>query len=382
MVGGLGALGALGSIGGGLSQGAEAEARRRLLALQAQQLQQQQSGTGDAGAALMTQSGVTPPAQSMVPGASPIQGLLSRLLGGAQGGPTPAAAAPPSTPLARQPGGVGPTPSVSAPAQGGGAATTPPPPQAPQGIPPQLQAAAQQMDFPTLTNTLAKMPGMTPQRLMAALGALAPFMNMQSQQAYKMAMLQVQQGNLGVRRQTADQQGRNIDSEIDSRKAAAGDRGRNIDSEIDARKGAADARKQREARQQRDQQDREAKTASDAGIKSLSEWQAANRDAENERQRAISDLNNAYTATNDPDQEGTIKMLKENLKSANDRIDALHAKRPNVADDIGDAAHSTGAARKDAPSGGQPVKVTTPEDAAKLAPGTKYVTPDGDVYTR
>jgi hypothetical protein len=367
MVGGLGALGALGSIGGGLAQGADAEARRKLLALQAQQLIQQQAGQGDAGAALMSQSGVSPPT-SVVPGAQPMGGLLGGLKGLLSGGQAPASGAPPPAPLGVRGGGGAPQP----PSTGGA-----PPQGQPQGAPPpQAQAAVQRMDFPTLTNTLARQPGMTPQRLMAALSALAPYMNMQAQIDYKQAMMRVAQQNAGSNAVRADAAKETADTGAVVKPGELQEK-KDRDVGLDAN------RKARLAIEQQKLKDSEDKRASDEGIKTLSQWQSANKDAENERQRAVTDLNAAYSNTADPDREATVEMLKRNLSDANDRIKALHDKRPNVADDVGEGAHPTGNAGAGGKSDARvPVKVQTPEEAAKLPLGTPYVTPDGQSFTR
>lgn len=183
-------LAGLGYIAGGASQGLNDSARRQLEQLQAQLMKQQQSGQQDAGAALMQQSGVTPPAQSAVPFATPLIQKIQGLFGGGQ-----------------QPQGT-PAPVSALTGRGGGPTTPNQPsptgadqgqqPQPAQGAPPpQVQAAVGKFDFPTLVNTLSKQSNMTPQRLMAALSSLAPYMNMQAQEQYKMAML-------GIAKQNAD----------------------------------------------------------------------------------------------------------------------------------------------------------------------------------
>ncbi len=334
MVGGLGALGALGSIGGGLAQGADAEARRKLLALQAQQLIQQQSGQADAGNAL---SGAPP--TSVVPGAQPMGGLLGGLKGLLSGGQAPASGAPPPSPLGVRGGGGAPQAPPMGGAPPGGAPTGGQPGQG--APPPQVQATLKSLDFFSVVNTL-KQQGYTGARLMNVLNALHPYMSDQAKQQHQAIMEGIAQQNAGsnavragAAKETADTGAVVKPGELQERK----DR----DASGDAN------RKARLALEQQKLKDTEDKRAGDEGIKTLSQWQAANKDAENERQRAVTDLNSAYTlGSNDPDSEGTIKMLKDNLASANDRIKALHDKRPNVADDVGEGAHPTGA-----PAGGK-----------------------------
>lgn len=176
-------LAGLGYIAGGLSQGLDAGTRRRLEDLQAQAMQQSISGQKDAGNALMSLSGVTP-AQSQQS-----QGLLGGLAGMLRGG----APQQPATPMQLQ----GAMPQ-QAPQQPAAPMQLQAQPQ--QGaVPPQLANAAWHLDFPTLTKTLAQAPGMTPERLMSALSALQPYMNMQSQNDYKMAMMQIQRQNADTR---------------------------------------------------------------------------------------------------------------------------------------------------------------------------------------
>ena len=246
--------------------------------------------------------------------------LGSMFGGGGQGQPQ---AAPQPPPIGR----AGP-PTAAPPPQGG--APQPLPQPSPQGGAPQPPPITK-LDFPTILQ-LFQQKGLTGARLMAALNAVAPMMNLQAQQQYKQAMMSVAQQKIPIERQRAD---------ADTKRAATG--AENVDSEVKSRDAASEARKQRLGLEAQKLKDSEAKAASDASIKTLSQWQSANKDAENERQRAVSDLNAAYTNTSDPDQEGTIKMLKENLASADARIKALHDARPNMQDDVGDKPHPTGA---------------------------------------
>jgi hypothetical protein len=328
MVGGLGALGALGSIAGGVGQGLDAESRRRLLEQQAAQIAQQQTGNVDAGNALSGAPMTAPQQQG---------GMLARLgsmfgsmFGGGGGGQGQPQGAPQPPPIGR----AGPPQMGALPPQGG--APQPPPQPSPQPSPqgggqPPGGAPITKLDFPTILQ-LFQQKGLTGARLMAALNAVAPMMNLQAQQQYKQAMMSVAQQKIPIEQQRAD---------ADTKRAATG--AENVDSEVKSRDAASEARKQRLGLEAQKLKDSEAKAASDASIKTLSQWQSANKDAENERQRAVSDLNTAYTNTSDPDQEGTIKMLKENLASADARIKALHDARPNVQDDVGDKPHPTGA---------------------------------------
>ena len=198
-------LAGLGYLAGGVAQGMDEGTKQRLAQLQAQAVQQSQSGQGDAGAAIMQMNGVTPPPQQQG-GLGALGGLLR---GAFAGGAQPPQAAAPSA-LATRPGGMGaPQPQMQQPQ---------PQPQPPQGQPqggappPQFQAAAQKLDFPTLTKALSQMPGMTPQRLMGALSALQPYMNLQAQIDYKRVMEQVAVQNAGSRAVSAGASKENADT--------------------------------------------------------------------------------------------------------------------------------------------------------------------------
>ena len=168
-------LAGLGYIAGGLGSGLDAGTRLAMERLQMQQLRQQQAGQGDAGRALMSLSGVTPPA-AQPQGLGALGGLLQGVMGGRQTA-TPQAMPQPQQQAALQ------------------AAASQPQQQATP--PPQLQAAAFHLDFPTLTKALAQMPGMTPERLMGALSSLQPYMNTQAKIDFQNAMIP-------IRREQAD----------------------------------------------------------------------------------------------------------------------------------------------------------------------------------
>lgn len=188
-------LAGLGYIAGGISQGLDAGTRRRLEDLQAQSMQQTQAGQGDAGRALMGMSGVASPQQQQGG-----LGGLGALLKGAMGGGQPQAQPGPPMQLA------GGNPATAMPPQAAPQQAQPMQPQGGQAqqVPPQFQQAAQMLDFNTLTNTLAKTPGMTPERLMGALSALQPFMNTQAQMDHKKFMEQVALMNAGSTAKRAD----------------------------------------------------------------------------------------------------------------------------------------------------------------------------------
>ena len=357
-------LGGLGYIAGGVASGLDEGTRARLAQLQAQQMQQGLAGQGDAGAAIMQLEGVTPPT-SMVPGATPTAQSPMSLNAPAPG------VAPPQAPPSAQP-----------------APQAPPPPQQPQqgasAVPPQLQKAAATLDFPTLASGLAKMPGMTPQRLMSALQALQPFMNLQAQQQYKQATLQVAQ-------QRASDQGANIQSEIQDRgvKERQGDQRLQMSQErLDIAKSSAAEKLQavKDALElHRNTSDKNAQ------LRALSI-------AETNFRGLMAARSSALIAAGNDANDPTVKEIDAQLATARQELDAARAepaapvgaqstgkeKVIGVTDGAAPAAPAASPTDKlkGAMTGDKPVQVKTPEEAQKLKPGTLYVTPDGQTYTR
>jgi hypothetical protein len=89
----------------------------------------------------------------------------------------------------------------------------------------------------------------------------------------------------------------------------------------------------------------------------------------------------AFSVNNTMSAKDRTEMLKQADKEFFEKMDVLK----NVGGSKGDkgAAPEAAPATPAAPEGGKvPVKVKTPEEAQKLAPGTHYVTPDGQEFTR
>ena len=305
-------LAGLGYIAGGINQGMDSAAKRRLEELQAQSMQQTQAGQGDAGRALMSMNGITPPQQPQGLG-----GMLQNIFRGGQQPQQPQQPGPPmqlagSMPAQGQPPMGGAPQQPQAPMQGGA------PPQG-GGVPPQLQAAAQHLDFSTLTNTLAKAPGMTPERLMGALSALQPYMNMQSQNDYKMAMLQVQRQNADSRATSAGAAKENADTNRDYKPRMAGVAEQNADVKQD---NAASLIGSRDAKAGVDQE----KLAQ--GKRHLDLIEQAGR----VKDRASVELNyrglqtaraNALLAAHGDESDATVKGIDEQLKFANQTLQRM-----------------------------------------------------------
>jgi hypothetical protein len=380
---GLGGLAGLGSLAGGISEGMTAEARRRLLQLQAEAQKQQLSGADDAGNALAKTFGSSLAPQASVPGATQfggggMLGKLQSMFGGGQGQPQ-GGGAPPAQPQMSGPSGPSPMaapqpqarPPMAAPQPQAQGATQPqagaprpqmgaPQPQGQGAPPPQVQAALGQMDFPSIIKALSSQPGMTGSRLIAALDRITPFMNAQTQQQYKTAMLGIsqQRANTGAdsvaERGRHDQATEDISQERESRLSGQ------FKESIGLVKEKLDFAK---------------------SAKSKDEAQRALTDAEREQNRASSLIQNELLyGKDDPDAATKTADYKKQLDDAKAAIAEAKAKLAAMPDNW--EGKDQGRAPPEQAKSGEPIKVKTPEDAMKLPPGTVYVTPDGQQYTR
>ena len=384
---GLGGLAGLGSLAGGISEGMTAEARRRLLQLQAEAQKQQLSGGDDAGNALAKTFGSPLAPQASVPGATQfggggMLGKLQSMFGGGQGQPQ-GGGAPTAQPQMSGPSGPSPMaapqpqarPPMAAPQPQAQGATQPqmqpqagaprpqmgaPQPQGQGAPPPQVQAALGQMDFPSIIKALSSQPGMTGSRLIAALDRITPFMNAQTQQQYKTAMLGISQQRANTGEASVEERGRHdqategISQERESRLSGQ------FKESIGLVKEKLDFAK---------------------SAKSKDEAQRALTDAEREQNRASSLIQNELLyGKDDPDAATKTADYKKQLDDAKAAIAEAKAKLAAMPDKW--EGKDQGRAPPEQAKSGEPVKVKTPEDAMKLPPGTVYVTPDGQTYTR
>jgi hypothetical protein len=217
-----------------------------------------------------------------------------------------------------------------------------PQPQGQGAPPPQVQAALGQMDFPSIIKALSSQPGMTGSRLIAALDRITPFMNAQTQQQYKTAML-------GVAQQRA-----NTSQERESR--LSGQFKESLGVIKDKLAYAQSAGSKREA-------------------------QSALTDAEREQNRAYNLIQDELLyGKDDPDAATKTAQYKKQLDDAQTAIAEAKAKLAAIPDNW--EGKDQGRAPPEQAKSGEPIKVKTPEDAMKLPPGTVYVTPDGQTYTR
>ena len=374
---GLGGLGALGSFAGGVESGMNDEVRRRLMQLQVEAQKQQLSGADDAGNALAKAFGSSLAPQASVPGATQFGGggmlgkLQSMFGGGGQGQPQaqPQTGAPPTA--SPQAGGMPPRlagappparPQMGAPPPQGGA---PPSPQAggPQGQggpPPQVQAALQQMDFPSIIKALSSQPGMTGSRLIAALDRITPFMNAQTQQQYKTAMLGISQQRANTGEASVDERARHDQAT----EGLSAEREKRLSGQFSESIGLV-----------------KEKLALAASSKSKDEAQRALTDAEREQNRASNLIQNELLyGKDDPDAATKTADYKKQLDDAKTAIADAKAKLAAMPDNW--EGKDQGRAPPQQAKSGEPIKVKTPEDAMKLPPGTVYITPDGQTYTR
>ena len=267
----------------------------------------------------MSLNGVTPPPQQQG-GLGALSGLLKGVMGGGQ--PQPQApmqlsGGQPQPPMGGQPqapmgGAPQPAPQPQGQPQGGG------------GVPPQFQTAAQQLDFPTLTKSLAQMPGMTPQRLMAALSALQPYMNLQSQLNFKQIQERVmlQNAQSGSVRAGAAQE--NADTNAATRPIMAGASKERADT---GAKNEASLEKTREAKIGIDQ----AKLDQGGQHLQLIEKAATSKDvatAETNYRQLINIRANALLAAQGDTEDATVKGLDAQIATADKRVQELHAATP------------------------------------------------------
>lgn len=185
-------LAGLGYAAGGLAQGLDAGARRRLEDLQAQSLQSAESGKVDAGNAIAAYYGGQPQQQPQ----GGLGGLMALLRGGGQ---QPQGGAPqqPGPPMQLQ-GGMPQQPQGDAPGmppQGG--------PQIPPGMSPQTAQAIHQLDLPTLMQVLASQ-GKSGSEMVNALIAISPVMNATAKQQYLMATVPIRQEMADAGKKRAD----------------------------------------------------------------------------------------------------------------------------------------------------------------------------------
>ena len=275
-----------------------------------------------------------------------------------------------------------------APPQGGG--------QQP-GMPQQLtggQMPRPQLDWRTVLQKVGQAnPGVPPQVLAAAVDRFLPLMNSVSQQEWRevglqLRGMQVQQGqervNQGQERVEQGQERiRQGEERVGQAEAKETEREREFNTR-ETRLNTQNAVKNDQGWQRLNQQRQqiEASITAKNANQQLAQWRAI-LDAEHKRAIEIIQSNSGFSAL---DPEEKKKLLKEQNDEYSKAIEAMRAKVGQSTPSGGTSETLGPKTQEQAPPGpavpGQPTKVQTPEEAQKLAPGTKYVTPDGQLYTR
>lgn len=332
---------------------------------------------GPPGAPPMGQAGPAPQQGNM------LATLLQRLRGGAGGGPPPAQAMPPGPP---QQGAVP------------GAQPMQPPPggQPPMGGPPGGQQGqgglpsggqGPQLGWQQIVQGVIKSnPGVKdPRVIAAAVDRFLPLMNQQTQQQWKEVSMQLRQSQMDLQEQRIRMQEDQGQQKIDQ----AGKRIDQGDKRLDQGDKKIDQAGSREQRLEREsvlRQDQQHQMLQIRQQQLAQQIQASKDRTQLGQWRALLDAQH--------------KRAQETISSAAAGMDATERKRlmgdedKYYADQINEMRSAMGEGggkpKADLPDdrefgGGQgaaPVKVKTPEDAGKLKPGTRYVTPDGQEYTR
>jgi hypothetical protein len=396
--------------------------------LQSQQLQQgdiAQQGQAAAGRALLQMF------QPPVPGAQPMPG-------GQPGQPPQGMPQQPQGPMAglrglltqpqQNPGAGGPPgmppqipqrPPMQAPVPGAQPLPGAQPGMPQQGMPPQApqpqmggqqpnQPQGGQLDWKRVVQQVVQAnPGVKdPRVLMTAVNQFLPIMNQQSQMEWKQVMAQANAAranasmeNADTNRERAGTQAEQGDRRLGIQQEQADTGAKRADTQADQGAQRLDIAKQREGRLGGAQQVRQdqgwqrlelqkqalQQRIQESGDKRLlSQWRAV-VDAQHKR---ATEIIQAQAASSGMDAKAQKKLIDEENDFYTDQITAMKGT-------IGDQTPTGGKALSDgqktqdqAPASGtpkftgQPVKVTTPEEAAKLPKGTRYVTPEGTEHIR
>lgn len=299
-----------------------------------------------------------------------------------------------------------------------------------------MPGGRQPLDWRTLVQAVKQSnPDIKPEVLMEAVNQFLPMMTAQSQQEWRTLSMQMREQALQQREQQfmLAEQGRNsrasqssddrrygVDTRADTAAAAEGGREQRGDQRADIAKTTEAGRNQRFGDRQTQQQDqfeqREARlheslklredstyqkleqqkqsaqqrVEASQGRQGLAEWRAA-ADAQYRYMRTKIQTESASTGLPKPEQK---KLLDEAELQYNEQIARLRERfgrstptggttsDPSTSKVPDRVAPAGGGSPPATPAPGTPIKVTSPEEAEKLAPGTKYVTPDGKEFTR
>ena len=299
---------------------------------------------------------------------------------------------PPGAPPMQPPGG--PPPQMRPPMPPPG----PPQGMPPQGMPPQMgqprPPGGQQLDWRSLVQAVQQSnPNIKPDVLAEAVNQFLPMMNAQSQQEWRMVSLQIREQALQQREQQfmLAEQGRNIRASesadtrrdvatigAESREKVTGQRLEQQDKQFQQREARLqESLKLREdstwARLEQQKQALQQRVEASNGRQGLAELKAVIAEQDKHVRTKIM----AASANNTMKPDEKKKLLEQADKEYNDQMEIMRNQF---------SAKGKGAKKESAPSSAPNpdavVIVQTPEEAAKLPPGTKYKNPDGQEFTR
>lgn len=312
--------------------------------------------------------------QAPVPGAQPMQRPPM------PGMPPPQGASPMS---GGQPG---------MPPQGGGAQPGPP-----QGMPQQQGgmggAQGGPLDWRTVVQKVVQAnPGVKdPRVIAAAVNQFMPLMTAQSLMEWRQIQAQVKQEMVPIAQQRADaastQAGASqqradtgaamvpIQQEKADTAKSQGQQRIDVSKQREERIGGQALTKNDQAYQRLDlaKQQLQRQIIQGNNRQMLGQWRAV-VDAQHKRAQEII----SSQAAGMPDAERK-KMIDEENKFYESQIKEMRTQIEGTKSSFGDRFGGEGDSSK---GDAQPAKVTSPEEAQKLKPGTQYVTPDGQTYTR
>jgi len=264
--------------------------------------------------------------------------------------------------------GANPRPAPAAPPQ---QAQQQPPQQPPAGQPDQQTG---RFNLPTIMAAVVKAghaKGATPAEMMAAITHLLPSATAQGQLDYKTLMAQM----AGVRAETGRMNAENNQT-YKAERLDQIDRGLNQRDTHEARlERGLNYRMLRDSLN-RDQKGQELE-ARRAEAERRGDLAATRAVIDAQHKRALEFIQSGRTATGTIPDEDKAKIRKEADEAYNREILKLKGMQRGGAKP---AAQAPAQAPTAAP--GAPVKVATPQEAQALKPGTPYITPDGQQYTR
>jgi len=300
---------------------------------------------------------------------------------------------PPPTPPPAPQGGPGPSQqpaSPQSPVGQGQAGMGQQPPQQPP-MQPTGYGRQGQLDWRAVIQKVQQAnPQAPPQVLAAAVNRFLPLMNQQSQMEWKQIELQLReqglqnQQNLGQQR---IEQGQERVDQGSQRLQQAQDKEAEREKEFSVRETRLETEQQVKADQgyQRLQMQKDAiqnQINRTNANQYISQWRAI-VDAQHKRALEIIQSNSGFSGLSPEDKKKLLDDENQKYeKEIADMRDRIGRTTPTGGGSPEPEKKTEQRAPESGAAPGSPVKVQTPDEAAKLAPGTKYITPDGQTYTR